>query len=454
MKKKSAVTCTYSVSGTHCHSCELLIEKEISRLPGVKSVSASTVKKSVTVTSRHPLALSQLNHLFKSSCYVFSDNTCTSTPEPKTDIFLSLLIVSGVLILAFVLSKLGVFSNFNVNSDSLLSAFFFFGLLAGLSTCAALVGGIVLSLSRQWQSLYSQSDSTFTRLQPALIFNLGRLVFFAVFGAVLGYFGSFFHLSLTVGAIVTILVSLLMLLLGLQMLGVKALASFQLSLPKSITRRFTNEADFNGKYMPFVMGGLTFFLPCGFTLTAQSLALASGDVFQGALIMFFFALGTFLPLLLIGYSSVASQKNPATAKYFSQVAGLLVILFSLYNLSSQSTVLGFSFPTIPSTSASDSTAQLVPVVNGQQVIRMDASSSGYRPNYFQVKAGLPIRWEITDRGTSGCTNAVISRQLFEGQINLVPGTTSIREFIAPTTPGTYRFSCWMGMISGTIEVVL
>lgn len=95
----------------------------------------------------------------------------------------------------------------------------------------------------------------------------------------------------------------------------------------------------------------------------------------------------------------------------------------------------------------------VQVVNGVQIVKMDASASGYNPSTFTIKAGLPVRWEITDRGTAGCTNAVISRTLFTGQINLVPGTTSIKEFTAPTTPGIYRFSCWMGMISGTIEVV-
>ena len=84
---------------------------------------------------------------------------------------------------------------------------------------------------------------------------------------------------------------------------------------------------------------------------------------------------------------------------------------------------------------------------------MNASASGYSPNTFTVKAGQKVRWEITDTGTSGCTNAVIARSLFQGPVNLVPGTTSVKEFTAPTTPGTYRFSCWMGMISGTIEVI-
>lgn len=106
-----------------------------------------------------------------------------------------------------------------------------------------------------------------------------------------------------------------------------------------------------------------------------------------------------------------------------------------------------------SNSSPSSPSPTVQIVNGVQIIKMGASASGYSPSTFTIKAGLPVRWEITDRGTAGCTNAVISRTLFTGQINLVPGTTSVKEFTAPTTPGTYRFSCWMGMISGTIEVV-
>ena len=69
-----------------------------------------------------------------------------------------------------------------------------------------------------------------------------------------------------------------------------------------------------------------------------------------------------------------------------------------------------------------------------------------------MKVGVPVRWEITDTGTSGCTNAVVSKSLFDGPINLTPGQVSVKEF-TPEKAGKYKFSCWMGMISGVIEVV-
>jgi plastocyanin domain-containing protein len=83
---------------------------------------------------------------------------------------------------------------------------------------------------------------------------------------------------------------------------------------------------------------------------------------------------------------------------------------------------------------------------------MEASASSYSPDSFTVRAGVPVRWEITDTGTSGCTNAVISKDLFEGQVSLTHGKTSVKEF-TPDEPGRYRFSCWMGMVTGEIVVV-
>ena len=84
-------------------------------------------------------------------------------------------------------------------------------------------------------------------------------------------------------------------------------------------------------------------------------------------------------------------------------------------------------------------------------IKITAGST-YSPNKITLRANTPTRWEVTASGISGCTNAIISRSLFDGQIDLVDGTTSVKEFTSPK-PGVYKFSCWMGMVSGTIEVV-
>jgi sulfite exporter TauE/SafE len=145
--------------------------------------------------------------------------------------------------------------------------------------------------------------------------------------------------SFTVTAWLVIVVSLVMIMLGLQMLGFQGAERFQLRLPKFITRFIVDEKRFQGKYMPFVFGALTFFLPCGFTITAQTIALLSASAVQGALIMGFFALGTTPVLLLIGSASVAFFSRPHMALLFSKVAGFLVLFFACYNIWNQINLL-------------------------------------------------------------------------------------------------------------------
>ncbi|MBI5222001.1 MAG: sulfite exporter TauE/SafE family protein [Candidatus Magasanikbacteria bacterium] len=466
----------YYVKGMHCASCEILIEKKLLELENIKSVEASAARGEVFIEyeDKRP-TLERLNEIFsakggsasggKRGGYVFSDLPAVALAkagQPRE--FLITLGIGLLIIIGFIgLNRLGLSGLINVSSKSSLPVFFVFGLVAGISSCAALVGGIILSMSKQWGELYSDSDSTWKKIQPHLIFNVGRLISYGVLGTALGAVGSKLNFSLKFGPILVIAVSVMMIFLAFQMLGFKAFRKFQFTMPKFITRFIADESNFKGRYMPFLMGAFTFFLPCGFTITAQGLALISGNAIQGGLIMLLFALGTLPALLFIGLSSVKFLQKPHLSEKFLKIAGVLVLFFALYNINFQLNVLGVSsfidlginsgrLSSGTKNNSAQSEEGLPPIVNGKQILKMDASSRGYSPNYFKVKAGIPVRWEITDKGTSGCTNAIISKNLFEGEIPLTPGQNSIKEF-TPEKPGKYKFSCWMGMVSGIIEVV-
>lgn len=453
----------YFVQGMHCASCEILIEKRLLKLKGIKAADASTSQGEVTIEYySHRPSTEELNRTFQSDGYAFSDHPQEKAQDAKPNGFFKTFGLAMVIIIGFlIINKLGLGALINVNSKSSLISFFFLGILAGLSTCAALVGGLVLSLSKQWLATYSTKESPWQKLEPHLMFNGGRLLSYGLLGALLGGIGSQLRLSLTFSGLLVIAVSIFMILMALQMLGMKALRKFQLTTPKFITRRIADESKFQGRQMPLVMGALTFFLPCGFTITAQGLALLSGSALQGGLIMFLFALGTAPSLLAIGYSSIKFSTKPHLANRFLKVAGAIVLFFALFNINSQLNVLGSkSFSDIFNNSNLSNNVDaeqftdedLPPIIDGKQVLKMTASSTGYSPEYLKVRANIPVRWEITDTGTSGCTNAVLSRGLFSGQIDLTPGKTSIKEF-TPTKAGQYKFSCWMGMVSGVIEVV-
>jgi len=459
----------YYVKGMHCPSCEILIEKKLLELENIKSVEASTAKGTVLVVYENERpTIDKLDALFKKEGYVFSSAPYQSNKKENRSKELIFTLGLGLLIIVSFLglNRLGLSGLVNVSSKSSLPMFFVFGLIAGVSSCAALVGGIILSMAKQWGELYSDAPSTWKRIQPHLIFNAGRLIAYSFLGAGLGAIGNKINFSLSFGPILVIAVSIMMIFLSFQMLGFKAFRKFQITMPKFVTRYIANESNFKDRYMPFLMGAFTFFLPCGFTVTAQGLALISGSAFQGGLIMFLFALGTLPMLLTIGLSSVKFSQNPHLSEKFLKIAGILVLFFALYNVNFQLNVLGISslndlrtnFSATKNNSSQSEggsprgEAGLPPIVNGKQIIKINASARGYSPNYLKVKVGIPVRWEITDTGTGGCTNAIISRSLFEGEIPLTPGQISIKEF-TPETLGRFKFSCWMGMVSGIIEVV-
>lgn len=103
---------------------------------------------------------------------------------------------------------------------------------------------------------------------------------------------------------------------------------------------------------------------------------------------------------------------------------------------------------------SQSAAGLAPMVDGKQLLQMTVRSVSYSPNSFTVKAGVPVRWEITSSGEPGCDSGEMVANGLTDPVYLNPnqGQVTVKEF-TPQTPGTYRFSCPMGMVRGTIEVV-
>lgn len=173
---------TYYIRGMHCASCEILIEKKLLELGNIKSVEASTAKGEALIEydGEKPTA-ERLNEIFKKEGYIFFNQPMEPISGFKPREFFITLCLGLLIIVGFIgLNKLGLSGLINVSSKSSLPVFFVFGIIAGISSCAALVGGIILSMSKQWGELYSDADSTWKKIQPHLIFNAGRLISYGV----------------------------------------------------------------------------------------------------------------------------------------------------------------------------------------------------------------------------------------------------------------------------------
>ena len=84
-----------------------------------------------------------------------------------------------------------------------------------------------------------------------------------------------------------------------------------------------------------------------------------------------------------------------------------------------------------------------------QVVESSLSSGSY-PD-IRVAAGVPVQWTIQADADeiNGCNNRMLSRD-FDLNLTFQPGENTLT--FTPYAPGTYSYSCWMGMIHGTITV--
>jgi sulfite exporter TauE/SafE/copper chaperone CopZ len=444
------------ISGMHCRSCEILIERKLKDIPGVKKVKVNYHKGFAKIFSDSIISDSQIQSVIEESGYQLGDDLpkpiISRNPADWRDLILLIIIF---IILYFILRKFGFF-NLGSNISRSSSNFFavvLIGVTAGFSTCMALVGGLILGISAKFSEKNPQATAI-QKFRPHLFFNAGRIIFFFTLGGIIAMIGKVIQLSPTLLGILTIGVGLVMLFLGLQLTEIfPKFSSYKLTLPTSIAKilKINNRPDKEYSHAnSFFLGALTFFLPCGFTQAMQLLAISSGKFLSGALIMGLFALGTTPGLLGIGGLTSIMKGN--FARKFFKFVGVLVASLAIINISNGLNLSGFNLSTIfasnnNKTNVNNSNVQ---IVNGVQIIKMDQLSDRYSPNRFTIKNNIPTKWIIQSKASNSCSSSIISSKLGIRQF-LQPGENTI-EF-TPTETGTIQFSCAMGMYIGFFEVV-
>lgn len=469
----------YHVTGMHCAACERLLETRLRSLPGITRARAYASRGLVTLHGKGVAPSAEaLSRLFHDEGYTLSDDKPSAGSFRLRRAGMAVGLVGLLLAALLLLERVGLGGLVAPAESASLPALFGLGVVAGLSTCAALVGGILLTLCT--------APEQAGRWQAPVAFLAGRLISFAAVGAALGAIGQRASLSPEASSLLVLIAVAIMALTGLRNLGWAGAGRLvpSLRLPSPWSTRQASPLGPGGMPSGAAMAGagaLTVLVPCGFTLTAQALAALSGSALSGAGAMLAFALGTSPSLLVLGLTTTGLSLRPRYSRPLRTLTGAALIAFALYSANAQMNVLGLpslsdlsavaarpipatiaaAVPAIPRATVTSSLPtpdlsnvdeSLAPLENGVQVLRMDALAYAYTPSYFRVRAGVPVRWEIADRGTSGCTNAVVSRGLFPERLELARGRVTVKEFV-PNDPGLYKFSCWMGMVAGAIEVV-
>jgi len=315
-------TYTFHVSGTHCASCKILIEDVLGDEPVVKKVAIDLKRETVQIetesaeTPENFAAL--LTQKIKPHGYTLSLGKI-NPDRGLASIWQALPIGLAFLALFFLLQKSGIL-NIGLGGKVTPLTSFLVGLVASVSSCLAVVGGLVLSLSAK------VSEDSVSDKKNFILFHVGRLVSFAVLGGMLGVLGQAIGINFTFTAILGIVASLVMLVLGFHLTGV--FRKNYITMPLGIFNFFRKVE--HKTLTPLVLGFATFFLPCGFTQSMQVVALSSGAFASGALIMFAFALGTFPMLAFLSFGS-ASFAHSKHAPLFFKTSGVVVIGLGIFS---------------------------------------------------------------------------------------------------------------------------
>lgn len=447
------------IKGMHCASCEKLLNDEFRNVPGVKDVRVD--RKSNTAEIDYEESEPNFEEIKKTARKFGYDALETrddllrhsmsqSGKTDWTEWFKAILIVAALLVGYRIFQNLGLIDKINLRSSEItLGISFLIGLVASISTCLAVVGAVVITFGEKYKS---EGKSFYqSAVKPNLLFHIGRLATFFVLGGMLGLIGGEINISGNFISVFTMVIAVVMAWLGLHILGLlPSISDLGIRMPDKMTKNWDKLKRSEHKAAPFLLGGLSFFLPCGFMQSVQIFALASGSFWAGALSLFLFALGTMPSLLALGITvSWTKQRKMAV---WRKVAGFLILFFAIFTLQSGLALKGVRTNVLGNVNKNKETvAENDKVASRQeeQVVEMRITYQGFQPNVLTVKKGVPVKWVIKGDQVTSCTNRIVIPSLNIAK-NISSGENVIR--FTPAQKGEIPFSCWMGMVRGKFVV--
>ena len=283
---------TVPVARMTCTACERRIAKALTALPGVVSASASTRKGTASLivtneSSRASIeaAIVKLGYRLGGSPWLNRDPQVWRSAGVAA-VFVAVLVwVVGV---GDLTGKLG-----DLSTGGLLLVLAL-GLAAGVSTCMAMVGGIILAISASAakHSTASGAAARSSAWRINLVFQAGRVGGFGLLGAALGALGGRAAMPQPFVVALMVAVAVTMLLVGVRLTELSPrIAGWSPTIPAVVGDRLglTRDVPARRTAGAVVAGAATFFLPCGFTQAVQLYAFSTGSPRAAGVIMATFA---------------------------------------------------------------------------------------------------------------------------------------------------------------------
>lgn len=436
------------IDGMTCINCQNRIRKKLSHTPGIQDVTVSYNTGIAAFTyDANSISLENIITIIEELGYrVPSNHKEYSSNISRITCFAAIIICLYILLQRFGILNLLVPSQL-ADSKMGYGMLFVVGLITSVH-CIAMCGGINLSQCIPRKNSLVENNGKRSVFLPAFLYNLGRVISYTIIGFLLGLVGMLIGggsetgISTLLQGILKLIAGIFMVIMGINMLGLfPGLRKFNPRMPKLFAVKIEKQKIKNKQ--PLIVGLLNGLMPCGPLQSMQIISLASANPFVGALSMFLFSLGT-VPLML-GLGSIVSVLGKKFTRTVMNIGAILVVVLGLAMLSQGASLSGFLIPE-QQTSSPGVKAEIVDDV---QLVNSTLSPGSY-PN-ITVQAGIPVKWVIDAPAGSinGCNYKMILKE-YGIEYTFQEGENVI-EF-TPTEPGTYGYTCWMGMIRGNIFV--
>lgn len=501
------------IGGMTCVNCQNKIERKLRKTAGISKAAVSYQKECAWITyDADQISLEEITAIIGRLDY----QVLAKREKKQADIGRVAGILIVILILYAILERTGILNLLVpgqlAETGMGYGMLFVVGVLTSVH-CVAMCGGINLTQCLSGMNAVG-TDKKISTFLPSLLYNLGRVISYTAIGFVLGFAGRLIGGSgagvpVLLQGILKMIAGIFMVIMGINMLNIFPwLRRLWLRMPRFLAVKTGAEREKHTQ--PFAVGLLNGLMPCGPLQSMQIVALACANPFAGALSMFLFSLGT-VPLML-GLGSFISALGRRFTQKVMGIGAILVVVLGLAMLAQGGSLSGLFSPKrllfavivlsvfgVISSAFTDANAAVrrwavsLPVLlvvvlagvmarnhitasvveideneeyaeyeesgdapadgeitDGVQVINSMLEPGSY-PN-ITVVAGVPVKWVIDapEGSINGCNYVMLLSEY--GIEHVFQAGENIIEF-TPTESGTVIYTCWMGMIRGSIHVI-
>ncbi len=130
--------------------------------------------------------------------------------------------------------------------------------------------------------------------------------------------------------------------------------------------------------------------------------------------------------------------------------GVVVLAFAFLNANAGLQLAGLNLPGLGIGGVAAANPSTTLTADGKQLLTTYQVADGYSPANVAIYAGLPTVWTVISKTVTSCAATMVFPSWNTGaNLKLGPNTLNLPAL----PPGVIRYTCAMGMYSGTITVV-